>query len=253
MSHLPRFVFCLLFSLCTALPACAAGNLVSLEMIDRGSNSPLSVYRQRGQEYVIGTPGSRYAVRLRNRSGNRVLVVLSVDGINVITGATASPNQSGYVLDPYASTEIAGWRKNMNETAAFYFTALADSYAARTDRPDNTGVIGAAIFTEQMQPRQEIAEPLAAAPARDANKSTGAVSERRAESADKRLGTGHGEREYAPSEYTGFVRASRQPAEILSLRYDSRTRLIAAGVIPSPRPNPRRAPEPFPGFVPDPA
>ena len=43
----------------------------------------------------------------------------------------------------------------ITEAAAFYFTALPDSYAARTDRPDNVGVIGAAVFRERVpQPVQ---------------------------------------------------------------------------------------------------
>ena len=37
---------------------------------------------------------------MTNRTGARVLTVLSVDGVNAITGQTASPNQSGYVLEP---------------------------------------------------------------------------------------------------------------------------------------------------------
>ena len=31
----------------------------------------------------------------------RVLAVMSVDGVNVISGDTAAPSQSGYVLEPY--------------------------------------------------------------------------------------------------------------------------------------------------------
>jgi len=39
------------------------------------------------------------------------------------------------VLDPRGSVDISGWRKSMSEVAAFVFTSLPDSYAARTDRP----------------------------------------------------------------------------------------------------------------------
>ena len=55
------------------------------------------------------------------------MTVVSVDGINAVTGETASPDQNGYVLSPHQSFEIAGWRKSMNEVAAFYFTQLPDS------------------------------------------------------------------------------------------------------------------------------
>ena len=104
--------------------------------------------------------GHRYAVRIANLSGSRILAVLSVDGVNAVTGQTASPDQSGYVLDPYQSTEIDGWRKDLSEVAQFNFTALGDSYAARTGRPNNVGVIGVAAFREK-QPVWREREPRA--------------------------------------------------------------------------------------------
>jgi len=78
--------------------------------------------------------------------------VTSVDGVNVISGATAAPSQSGYVLDPWGSVEIAGWRKSFDDVATFFFTDLGNSYAARTGRPDDVGVIGVAVFEEKTHP-----------------------------------------------------------------------------------------------------
>ena len=63
----------------------------------------LPVYRKDGQAWVVGTPGREYSVRIRSINGGRLLAVTSVDGVNVISGETASPAQSGYVLDPYGS------------------------------------------------------------------------------------------------------------------------------------------------------
>src|SRR3546814_1568020 len=88
-------------------------------------------------------------VGLTNTSGERVLVVLSVDGVNAVTGEDADPSQAGYVLAPWQSTEIDGWRKSLDEVARFRFTDLPDSYAARTGRPGNVGVIGIAVFRER--------------------------------------------------------------------------------------------------------
>ena len=66
----------------------------------------------------------------------------------------------------------------------------------------------------------------------------------------ERLGTGHGEREYAPTSHTAFERASSQPAELVRVRYDSHANLVAMGVIRAPeRPF---EPQPFARFVPDP-
>ena len=225
-----------------ATPTFAAGSLVDVQLVDRQRNLPLPTYQHRGNTWVAGQPGSRYAVRISNRSGERVLVVLSVDGVNAVSGETAATGQVGYVLAPWQTTEITGWRKSLSEAAAFYFTALPDSYAARTDRPDNVGVIGVAVFRERAT--ESRAAP-AAAPSTTAK--AGGLAR------DERLGTGHGEREYAPTTQTSFERASERPAELVRLRYDSVENLMASGVQPRPRfLLPATPPTPFPGFVPDP-
>ena len=135
---------------CSAPPAAAVGSIVDVQIVDRDRAETLSTWRHRGASYVAGRPGDRYAVRLTNRSPGRVLVVLSVDGVNAVSGDTAAVSQTGYVLAPWQTAEITGWRKSYSEAAAFYFTALPDSYAARTGRPDNVGVIGAAVFRERV-------------------------------------------------------------------------------------------------------
>jgi hypothetical protein len=246
--------------LATSLPV-QAGRLLDIEIVDRATGEVLTAYRHAGQNWVAGHPGDRYAVRLVNRTGQRLLAVLSVDGVNAVSGETAAPDQSGYVLDPWERTEIAGWRKSLREVAQFYFTALPDSYAARTERPDNVGVIGAAVFREKTRPRPDVpylsqSAPSAGNEARSAEAADAAGSPAapaaKAMRESARLGTGHGEREYAPTRYTGFERAGSGPAEVVSLRYDSRDKLAARGVIPAPRPM-RPEPRPFPGsFVPDP-
>jgi hypothetical protein len=257
--------------LLSSLPA-QAGQLVDMEIVNRSSGETLTPYRYASQRYVAGNPGDRYSVRLHNRSGERVLVVLSVDGVNVVSGETAASQQSGYVLGPWEQTEISGWRKSQQEVAQFYFTALPDSYAARTDRPDNVGVIGAAVFREKVIPQPVVPYLSQEAPsarpeslaADSANRSAAPAAKamRESERLGERLGTGHGQREYAPIQYTEFERASRTPSEVVSLRYNSRANLLARGIIPKPRPSlwqPNwRKPDwqeaqPFPGeFVPDP-
>ncbi|HEX4854954.1 MAG TPA: hypothetical protein VFV21_12405, partial [Arenimonas sp.] len=68
---------------------------VELSLVDRDAGHELPQYPARGQVWVPGTPGHRYAVRLTNRSPRRVLVVLSVDGVNAISGQTADTGQGG--------------------------------------------------------------------------------------------------------------------------------------------------------------
>ncbi|HEX7438229.1 MAG TPA: hypothetical protein VF308_16105 [Caldimonas sp.] len=260
---------------CSSPPAAAVGSLVDVQIVDRGRGETLPTWRHRGASYVAGRPGDRYAVRLTNRSPGRVLVVLSVDGVNAVSGETAAVSQTGYVLAPYQSAEITGWRKSYSEAAAFYFTALPDSYASRTGRPDNVGVIGAAVFRERVpeavggwfQPAPSVAKESAASGRIDAQRQAPATAAadaaapsqggaRRSESEfaardEKKLGTGHGEREYSPTSQTAFERTSSQPAEVVQVRYDSYANLLASGVIPRPRPMPRQ-PDAFPSFVPDP-
>ena len=130
-------------------PMAKAGSLIDVGVVDRDTGVVLPAYPRDGKYYVIGVPGHRYGVRLTNRSGGRVLAVLSVDGVNAVSGETASPDQTGYVLYPYQATEIDGWRKSASEVAQFNFTALSGSYAGRTGRPGNVGVIGVAVFREK--------------------------------------------------------------------------------------------------------
>ncbi len=262
-------------SACGSPPAFAVGSLVDVQIVDRSRGEQLSSWQYRGASYVAGRPGDRYAVRLTNRSSGRVLVVLSVDGVNAVSGETAAVGQTGYVLAPYQSAEITGWRKSFSEAAAFYFTALPDSYAARTNRSDNVGVIGAAVFRERVpEPIARWREP-APSVAKEAGASGRLEAERQGDGAsadaasppaqsaararpdsfapkdEKKLGTGHGEREYSPTSQTAFERASSSPAEVVQVRYDSYANLLASGVIPRPRPMPRQ-PDAFPSFVPDP-
>ncbi len=252
--------------LLAVLSACAlptrAGNLADLEVYDRSSGQLLPVYRHDGRLYIAGEPRHEYELRIRNRSGGRLLAVSSVDGVNVLSGETAAPDQGGYVLDAYGSVSIAGWRKSLQRVAAFYFTALPDSYAARTGRPDDVGVIGVALFREKtwccarnepyaFDKKAEAAKPAApAAEAQAAQPADSAGSLAR----DERLGTGHGRSEYSAAYETAFERLSDSPEETITIWYDSRRNLIVQGVIPQLPPRyAQRDPNPFPArFVPDP-
>jgi hypothetical protein len=277
----------LLALLSLALSGCAsvsnAGALAELAVVDRTDGQRLQAYFHQGRYWIAGTPGHKYALAVNNKTSQRVMTVVSVDGINVVTGETAAPEQNGYVLHPRMNYEINGWRKSTSEVAAFVFTSLPDSYAARTDRPDNVGVIGVAVFRESAPPRAAVGmqEPKpyadAAAGGRfgEARRETGsearsadaappspALAENQARAlpapemtprqAREKLGTGHGEREGSQVALTEFRRASDRPSEMLMIYYDSYANLVARGIIPSA---PRTQPNPFPAgsrFVPDP-
>jgi hypothetical protein len=236
-----------------------AAHMVRLEVVDRDTGGVLPQHRHRREAWVAGEDGQPYTLRLTNMTGARVLVVLSVDGVNVVTGESADPAQSGYVLAPYASAEIDGWRKSMQEVAAFRFSHAGDSYAARTGRPFDLGVIGAAVFREAgveepwpmpapPNARAERSAPSAQAAEAVADAAAGAPGPA------SPLGTAHGERRWSPSARTRFERASAQANELIALRYDRHEALVARGVIRFERqPWLAREPRAFPGgFVPDP-
>jgi hypothetical protein len=264
--RLSLVTFAALFYLSTAGQALAGRDyapsyihrLAKVQVFDRTAGYALPVYVHENRLYVVGEPGHQYEVRLDNRTDERLLAVTSVDGVNVITGKSADQQQSGYVLDPWDSVNIEGWRKSLDDVATFYFTRLSNSYAARTGRPENVGVIGVALFRERRpccrpypyQDRDDVSpqsssERAAAAP----------TDESLARREQDKLGTGHGHRETSQAEYVAFQRASRTPAETIVIYYDSRKNLLARGVIRDSR---RYAdsddPNPFPDgmFVPDP-
>lgn len=256
MRNTALLAFALLASACS--PPLIARSRVQMAVIDRDSGQWLPEYRQRGDAWIPGTPGHRYGVRLTNTSSERVLVVLSVDGVNAVSGETADPSQAGYVLSPGQSTDVNGWRKSLDDVAQFVFTDFHDAYATRTGRPDNVGVIGIAVFEEARPPEYEppmaVQDNMPADAARKSAAAPAATSAGRASEAgvaNQQLGTGHGAREYARVERTEFVRASAAPVQLIQLRYDDSRVLAARGIIPWQ--GHATGPQAFPtGFVADP-
>ncbi|HEY8051953.1 MAG TPA: hypothetical protein VIE42_04030 [Steroidobacteraceae bacterium] len=261
-----------LAALATSCDALAVGAIANVTIVDRDNGTTLEAHYFRGEYWVAGAPGARYAIEVRNDSGARLLAVTSVDGVNVLSGATAGWNQGGYVFDPGERYQITGWRKSDAEVAAFTFTAAPNSYAERTGRPANVGVIGVAVFRERPPP-MSYAPPRIADSAREraaASQSTATAGmpadamnapaesslSWRALAPAPKLGTGHGEREYSYVGHTEFRRLQPEPNEVIRIRYDSLDNLMAMGIVGRPRATPP-VPNPFPGsrernYVPDP-
>lgn len=239
------------------------GDLVDLSVVDRETGQTMRVWRRDGRMYVAGRLGARYSLRVRNNTGERVLAVMSVDGVNVLTGESAGFAQRGYVFGPYQSYDVSGWRKTDTEVAAFTFAAQRNSYAARTGRPFDVGVIGIAVFKERYGPPPPPPAAATEAPRDQAGAETEelAVTEGRRAAAppalqrrEEKLGTAHGRREWSAVTQVDFERATPYPQLIRRIEYDSYDNLVAAGVIRRPRHDPGHRPRPFPaqGYVPDP-
>jgi hypothetical protein len=145
----------ILAGLGAAVDAHAVGRLVDVNVIDRDSHMQLPIIRYHGRYYVAGEPGHHYRIELQSQLDRRILSVVSVDGVNAISGDTAHWSQPGYVLDAYRRFSVLGWRKSEQQVAGFLFTDLGQSYAALTGRPDNVGVIGVAVFRERPPVEQE--------------------------------------------------------------------------------------------------
>ena len=265
--------------LCITTQTFAIGHIADITVVDRRQQRTLQVYWHQGRAYVEGQPGNEYQIVLRNLAADDVLAVVSVDGVNAVTGETAAASQGGYVIDKWNRLEVAGWRNSHSTTAAFYFTTLADSYATRTGRPQNVGVIGVALYRRKVESIQNelqlnytpqgrlLKDHTERGDHRPAENDDGNRAERSAKALgapsmsmqapaapalDAPIGTGYGRTETSFARVVNFERATKHPEEVVALHYDSRANLIARGII---RENvwPKREPIPFPGpFVPEP-
>jgi hypothetical protein len=229
-------------------PMVPPGAPYSVELV--GENDlPLPTYLHRGRTYLLGEVGARYRIRVHNPTDRRVEAVISVDGIDAIDGRPADyARKRGYIVPPYGTVTIDGFRVSMRDVATFRFSSVGDSYAGRTGRARNVGVVGVALFAEREVPRVYMAPPMGTTreDARDSGGARGPKSRSEAspapsggdsslsggsggsagsasESASKSsgapccgerprerpgLGTEFGERRSAPVSTTSFVRAN---------------------------------------------
>jgi hypothetical protein len=232
---------------------------VELEAVD---GSALPTFVQRGQGYVLGEPGARYNVRVTNPTSERVEVVVTVDGRDAISGSVGDyVTQRGYLIEPWGSVLIDGFRQSLDEVAAFRFTGRGRSYSALRGTPENVGVIGVAVFPEKVRPqpvrrRQPISAapptydesyrnsyaPSAPAAPRAAESGAGAArdgyrgddSPRKSEgsaSGPSNIGTQYGESQRSSVVEVDFERRSKtHPVAVLRLRYDDYDGLQARGI-----------------------
>ncbi len=124
-------------------------NLCELQVLVHGK--PVREYQHEGRLFLEGRKGTDFTIRLKNLTQQRILAVISIDGLSIITGEDASVTDGGYVLNARETLNIPGWSLNNDEVARFFFHKAAESYAGKSGKPRNIGVIGAAIFKEKRQ------------------------------------------------------------------------------------------------------
>ncbi len=260
-----------------AAPA-AAGQLGNIDLLTRPDGRVLPALEKDGRRWVVGTPGQEYAIRVCNTSGGRVLAVMSVDGVNVVSGDTASPAQSGYVLERVrmrrhqrmakeprihrsvlfhrASRRLRGAHRPPRERRRHRRRIFPRTAAARC-------VEGLGGESSQRAPppsprrdrrRHQAAPPPKAASAMPLHAATTSQASKRCRRRWRRSAPATAVSEPSYVQTTRFDRESATPNETFAIHYDRRENLIAMGILPPP--SIARSPNPFPGwkprFVPDP-
>ncbi len=101
--------------------------------------------------FVEGRKGSSYEIEFNNNSSQRKKIVVSVDGLNVVSGD--NDWEQGYVVEPHQRLVIPGWRKDAGNVAKFIFSSLKGSYNQHNDVGNklNIGVIGCRVFDEVVE------------------------------------------------------------------------------------------------------
>jgi hypothetical protein len=237
---------------------------VGLDIVHKNGGT-LNRYAHNGQTFVEAPTEGSYILRLKNNSSKRKLVVISVDGRNVMDGKTASYDGQGYVIGAWQTAEIKGWRRTEDEVAAFEFVDISQSYEVKTGGTGgNVGVVGVAVFDEKevfqywkkthvndvnasyrsdglegmiSSNRGAIGSSLGipiAANSAEPRQIMGGARKRSRGLVEKSIGTGYGEKTAMATTQTTFDKLSDTPVQVISMRYATQPTLKKWGVITEP-------------------
>lgn len=210
---------------------------VDVEVIsDRGR--PLSRYPLRGggsavyKAYVEAVRGQNYSVQIRNRTSQRIGVVVAVDGRNIISGDRSHlrPDERMYVLAPYQQESYEGWRTGKNRVNRFYFTDAGDSYSGAWGDYSAMGVIAVAAFREAEKYKSPVQPWAQEGSGYSDQRGLRSAPPAAAPRAQSEPGTGYGESEWSPSRKVEFDPERRAFAQFF-LKYAWRETLCQQGVI----------------------
>lgn len=226
------------------------GNGVEVWVISSGGRLP--IYPHGGALYLLGQVGQAYQICIGNRLTTPLEAVISVDGRDVVSGRPADYRRDrGYVLLSGEQVCVEGFRRSLNEVAAFQLTPREASYAAQMGDDTNVGVIGIALFDPaEAAPPAIIASGVGGVPMESPSGDARAAARVADEGEDADLGTEYGEAVSSTAEIVEFVRLDpAHPREIISFYYNDRAGLEAVGIEiedeePAPLVQPR--PDPFP-------
>ena len=214
---------------------------LTLEILVNGQ--PLHEFAARNATYVEAVKHAEYSLRLKNRTGQRMAVALSVDGLNTIDAKTGSAQKaSKWVLDPWQTVTIEGWQIGTDNARKFFFTSEDKSYGAWLGKTSNLGVIEAVAYREFVPPPPPRG-PYLEQEKKDSSRmrsgessaphSAGKAAPAPAEGLDDDMAaTGIGRK--IDNRVTRVqMRLDPRPAAHLRLRYEYRQQLVSLGVLPS--------------------
>jgi hypothetical protein len=224
----------------------------SLDILVNGA--PLTEYAARSTNYIEAIEGREYSIRLRNHTGRRIAVALSVDGLNTIDAKeTTARAASKWILGPYETITLDGWQTGSKTARRFFFTTEEKSYGAWLGKTRNLGLISAAVFREKVKPvaiqrqrREKTSWPSARAEGgrRDPASPDSAEHEMKgqagdvdraaeppAELSEDLAATGIG-RELEHRVHRVKFEAEPAPAAVMELRYEYHDALVKLGVLP---------------------
>jgi hypothetical protein len=184
--------------------------------LEDGMGRRLRTFTHHGQTLVLGEEHRRYVIVLTNPSPRRLEAVLSVDGRDAVSGEPSDIRRHrGYIVPPFGSTRIDGFRTSLDSVAAFRFASPEGSFAGRHGTMSQLGIIRVAFFAERQRQVARDRRPRAA---------------RRPSAPGANLGTEFGEARESFVREVAFMRASSMPARTIMLRYDDARGLMARGI-----------------------
>lgn len=185
--------------------------------------------------YLQAEPGARYRLRVHNPHGERIGVVVAVDGRNIISGKRSelAGGEAMYVIGAYRTQIFSGWRTDADHVQAFFFTDAGDSYAGAWGDYSAMGTMAVAVFRERRGVHDyanEDAAPERGAPADESSGAPSAQGERKSSGVDEQqAGTGFGERQWSRSNRVHFV-AGERPVFRHVVKYEWRSSLCRRGI-----------------------
>lgn len=225
---------------------CSSAGDYSMEILVDGR--PLPVHPHDGTAYIEAQKGHDYAIRLTNRTGERVAVALAVDGLNSIDARHTSAREARkWILDPWQTVVIPGWQTSTGTARRFVFTSETKSYGAWLGKTDDLGVVSAAFFRARYLPQvfrdeegridapagapePELDRKKCAAESQAGGRPT--VAPPSASAKDELAATGIGRQVDHQVTRVEFDEEDA-PSSVVSFRYEFHDALVRLGVLPS--------------------